>query len=54
MGQRVAELLPHAELIRVPGGHHNDLFEQRGVDVIAAIVAFARGASVPTGVEPRR
>jgi fermentation-respiration switch protein FrsA (DUF1100 family) len=26
MGQDVAHAIPHATLVRVPGGHHNDLF----------------------------
>lgn len=43
MGRRVAKLLPHAELVIVPGAHHNDLFAVDGRDLIRRIVKFARG-----------
>lgn len=51
MGQRIAELLPHAELIPVPGGGHNDLFTNDGVDVLARIAIFAL---YPTSANRRR
>ena len=45
MGRRIAELLRDAEFIAVPGGRHNDLFDNDQVDVLAKIVAFARGTA---------
>jgi pimeloyl-ACP methyl ester carboxylesterase len=42
MGRVVAKLLPHAALVIVAGGHHNDLFAVDGRDLIRRIVAFAR------------
>ncbi len=41
MGRRVASLLPHAELVIVPGGHHNDLFATHGADLVRRIADFA-------------
>ncbi len=43
MGRRVAKLLPHAKLVVVAGGHHNDLFAVDGRELIRRIVDFARG-----------
>lgn len=43
MGQRIAELLPHAELLLIPGGRHNDLFVLYGERMLSAISAFAAG-----------
>ena len=48
MGQRMADVLPNAEFVAVPGGRHNDLFDQRRVDVHARIVACARAATSST------
>lgn len=48
MGRRVAKLLPHAELVIVAGGHHNDLFAVDGPDLIRRIVAFARDGAHAT------
>ena len=50
MGRRIAELLPGAEWISVPGGGHNDLFNSDRMDVLAKIVAFARGTA-PSALE---
>lgn len=49
MGERVARLLPHAEFLPVPRGHHNDLFDG-DADVLARIAVFARSgeSGVPT------
>jgi pimeloyl-ACP methyl ester carboxylesterase len=44
MGRRMAELLPHAELFPVSEAHHNDLFLDDAVAVVAKIAAFAQGA----------
>jgi alpha-beta hydrolase superfamily lysophospholipase len=41
MGRRIADLLPHCEFVPVSGAGHNDLFDQRAVDVLARIAAFA-------------
>jgi len=48
MGRRIAQLLPHSELVLVDGGHHADLFD---VDprLFTKIAAFAQGS----GVDPR-
>jgi uncharacterized protein len=45
MGKRIAELLPNAELVSVPGGRHNDVFNNDRIDVLSTIVAFARGSA---------
>ncbi len=45
MGRRVAKLLPHAQLVIVAGGHHNDLFAVDGRDLLRRIVGFARDGS---------
>jgi hypothetical protein len=43
MGSRLSALLPHARLVTVPGGGHNDLFARSAAPVLSAIVEFARG-----------
>ena len=48
MGQRIAQLLPHAEFVPVPGAHHNDLFDMSDFDVVGTIVSFAHGATSNT------
>ena len=45
MGQRVAEALPHAELHRIDGGHHNDLFVVSGRQILDAIQRFCTAPS---------
>ncbi len=45
MGQRIAELLPHAQLLLIPGGRHNDLFVLYEERMLSAIDAFAAGAT---------
>jgi len=45
MGRRIAELLPDAEFVSIPGGRHNDLFDNDHVDVLAKIAAFACGTA---------
>jgi pimeloyl-ACP methyl ester carboxylesterase len=43
MGRRVAALLPKADLVAVPDGHHTDLFSRTSrTALLARIVAFAR------------
>ena len=49
MGKRIAEVLPHCEFVAVVGAGHNDLFDQRRVDVLARIVAFARDGKSTDG-----
>jgi uncharacterized protein len=44
MGQRIASLLPRAQLVAVAGAHHNDLFEQDPA-LVTRIAAFARGTA---------
>lgn len=44
MGQDVAAALD-AQMITVPGGHHNDLFARRGAELLDAIAAHARRAA---------
>ncbi len=41
MGARVAEAIRGAALLRVPGGHHGDLFARDGASLIRAIVALS-------------
>ena len=50
MGRPVAALLPNAEFIAIPDGHHADLF---AIDetLVAQIAAFARGAAAVTKIE---
>jgi pimeloyl-ACP methyl ester carboxylesterase len=45
MGRRIAQLLPHSELVLVDGGHHADLFD---VDprLFTKIAAFAQGGRI--------
>lgn len=43
MGQRVAGAIEGAQLIRVPGGHHGDLFMRDGAGLVGAMVALANG-----------
>ena len=45
MGRRIAELLGDAEFVSIPGARHNDLFDNDRIDVLAKIVAFARGTA---------
>ena len=40
MGQRVAGAIEGARLVRVPGGHHGDLFARQGAPLIGAIAAL--------------
>lgn len=42
MGQRLAAALPHARLITVPGGSHNDLFLGEGARFFDEVVSFIR------------
>jgi uncharacterized protein len=46
MGRDVAVALG-AQLITVPGGHHNDLFARRGPELFSAIAELARGGGPP-------
>lgn len=46
MGRGLADLFPSATLMIVDGGHHNDLFVQRGRRVVERIAAFALGEYV--------
>jgi fermentation-respiration switch protein FrsA (DUF1100 family) len=43
MGARVASAIPGAKLVRVPGGHHGDLFARDGDEILAAIAALSSG-----------
>jgi pimeloyl-ACP methyl ester carboxylesterase len=44
MGRQVASVLPRAELVTIPDGHHADLFFRNGsAALLAKIVSFARG-----------
>ena len=47
MGERVAEALPHAQLLLIEGGHHNDLFVMSGRQVLDAIQSFCTSPSTP-------
>jgi pimeloyl-ACP methyl ester carboxylesterase len=50
MGRQVAALLPNAEFIAIPDGHHTDLFAADEA-LVAQIAAFARGAAAVRRVE---
>jgi pimeloyl-ACP methyl ester carboxylesterase len=50
MGRQVAALLPNAEFIAIPDGHHADLFATDET-LVAQIAAFARGAAAVTKIE---
>jgi uncharacterized protein len=41
-GRRVADAIHGAQLIEVPGGHHNDLFVRRPVAYLDELAAFAK------------
>jgi uncharacterized protein len=41
MGARVAEAIRGAMLLRIPGGHHGDLFAREGARLVRAIVAIS-------------
>jgi uncharacterized protein len=43
MGERIASLLPNARFLRLPGAHHNDVWEEPSLE--GEIVSFARGDS---------
>ncbi len=43
MGERLARELGNARLLRVPGGHHGDLFLREGTRLLAAIAELAKG-----------
>lgn len=45
MGKRLAELLPDAEFIAIPGAGHNDLFSKFGDRVLPAITKFGNSGS---------
>ncbi|HEY6555937.1 MAG TPA: alpha/beta fold hydrolase [Polyangiaceae bacterium] len=47
MGRRITERLPHARLVSISGGRHNDLFVLYGERVFSEIIAFALDA--PSG-----
>lgn len=48
MGARIAGALPNAQLLRVPGGRHGDLFMRDRARILDAIVAIGtHGASSP-------
>lgn len=51
MGQDVAAAIKGAELIRVPGGHHNDLYSLDPT-LFPRIVAFASGGDAPSAHRP--
>ena len=40
MGRSVAEALPHARLLTIDGGHHNDLFIHRGRLLLEELTNF--------------
>lgn len=42
MGQKLATALPHAQLITVTGGHHNDLFLGEGSRLFDRVANFVR------------
>jgi alpha-beta hydrolase superfamily lysophospholipase len=42
MGERVSRAVARGRLVRVPGGHHGDLFAREGGRLVEEIVAFAR------------
>jgi fermentation-respiration switch protein FrsA (DUF1100 family) len=44
MGQRLAAALPHARLVTIAGGHHNDLFLGEGARFFAEVTEFVRRA----------
>jgi pimeloyl-ACP methyl ester carboxylesterase len=48
LGERLAQLLPHARLVAVPGAHHNDVL---GAPVLAELARWLDGAST-TGDAP--
>lgn len=41
MGQRVAGAIEGAQLLRVPGGHHGDLFAKDGAHLVEAMASLA-------------
>jgi fermentation-respiration switch protein FrsA (DUF1100 family) len=41
MGRRLADAIPGARLVRVPGAHHGDLFARDGARLLEDIVALA-------------
>ncbi len=43
MGQRVAGAIPGATLVEVRGGHHGDLFQRGGRDLMTRFERFAHG-----------
>jgi pimeloyl-ACP methyl ester carboxylesterase len=45
MGRRIAKRLPHARLVSISGGRHNDLFVLYGERLFSEITAFALDAS---------
>ncbi len=44
MGVKLSTALPHARLITVPGGHHNDLFLGQGYKLFDEVTDFVRSA----------
>lgn len=45
MGQRVARSVAKARLLRVPGGHHGDLFARDGDEILDEIAWYARSGT---------
>lgn len=43
MGHQVARSIAGARLLRVPGGHHGDLFARGGEYLLSELVTFAKG-----------
>lgn len=43
MGQRLASAIPGARLVRVPGGHHGDLFARDADEIFQAILDLSTG-----------
>jgi hypothetical protein len=42
MGERLSTAIPGARLLRIPGGHHGDLFARDGEHLFAELAHFAR------------